>query len=1101
MSEMILSKLTPPKTGSGFIERPRLIKILNQAVNSRVILLTAPAGYGKTVLVTQYLAKLSKPFVWYQLDLYDNDPLVFLNYLVTGIRQNYPGFAQKTLFQQRLREAAENPRLAFTLLVNSLANDVDNGLVIVFDDYHAIREQRIHLFLGELLFHLPDNIQIIITSRIVPPLNLSRLRVETPILSLDAAALRFNYDEIKDFLGQKGIRLTKEEFSCLSEKTGGWPAALRLMTESTYAEALTGANPKIEEVYSYLAAEVFELQTEEIRDFLLGTSVLEVMTPADCDRLLERNDSQQLFSFLEKQQLFLIPLSGKNKAYRYHQLFREFLIDRLGEKSKELRRRAGRMAREAGNLDQAVEYMILAGMDSETLSLLKEAGIKALRQGRWLTVARWLEKTTEAQILNEPWLCFFQAQVLTYRGRLDKAELLIINAEKGFNLSKETAGIIESQILRARILRCWGRYQQSLDLLDGAVAQLSPAELNTRFDIPLERSICQLFLGRLKEAETTLVKALSTAKKQTDPYLIAHLAEGLGNIYCIEGKYAKAMRLYHYGLEVSSKQHLPGYYMQDSVAQIYKDWGQLDQALEAAKRNVTVKENLGLTEALPFAYSQLGYVYLETGNIALASDYFRRGFEVALEGNGDRHFQILNHCFLGWCRFLQNRRIEGRVLAEEAFEEAKKQGGFIYPISEVVFGTILVDAGEIDKAEKLLKEAESLLSEIGAGILLCNAYKPLAWIYDNRGKIEMFHAYAEKYLKLAAKINYIRCFLPITYHLLRPILKFGLTNGVEVSFIQRILVQIGDSAVELLEELAANPDPTVKNRIIPPLMEIGGDRARKIIDTLTEKTGVLWASKPSAGQNHIKAISVEPLRIQTFGPFRVFFNNREITGANWRTTKSRDLFAYLVHQNQPVSIDQILEDLWPNYTPDKASANFHTTLYYLRQTFNRIFEKDIITYGAKRYQLRSELVAIDRFQFEEAVSLFAKKSIIDAAVDKLEDTLLLYKGDYLMDLDYLWIVSTQENLKNMYFEMKLQLAQYYLDQKEYMQAIAHLRQLIKLRPYSEEVLALLISALAKIGDYKGVKEQYQTFTKSIFKELGLMPSPELTALYELISHN
>jgi two-component SAPR family response regulator len=106
-----------------------------------------------------------------------------------------------------------------------------------------------------------------------------------------------------------------------------------------------------------------------------------------------------------------------------------------------------------------------------------------------------------------------------------------------------------------------------------------------------------------------------------------------------------------------------------------------------------------------------------------------------------------------------------------------------------------------------------------------------------------------------------------------------------------------------------------------------------------------------------------------------------------------------------------------------------------------------------------------------------------------------------MDLDYLWVVSTQENLKNMYFEMKLRLARYYLDQKEYIQAIAHLRQLITLRPFSEEILTLLISALAKIGDFKGVKEQYHTYTKSIFEELGLMPSPEITALYKRLSQN
>jgi LuxR family maltose regulon positive regulatory protein len=1100
MNDIMITKLSPPRAGNIMIERPRLLDALARAENSRVILLTAPAGYGKTILMTQYLSRSKRPFLWYQLDPYDNDPMVFLNYLLTGIRRYYPNFARKTLHANHLHEAVLNPRLAATVLINNLAVIAEQGLILVFDDYHVIGESRIHHLLQELCLHLPDGIQIFLAGRANPPFSLSRISVSGDLQVIDANTLRFNPEEIHYFLEQKGVSISEETIFRLNTKTGGWPVALQLLN-GPLVGALTESDLETDEIFSYLASEVFERQPEEIREFLLATSVLEVMNPKICNLLLNRPDSERLFAILLKQQLFLIPLSGGEKAYRYHQLFREFLLDRLGERRNELRRRAGRLARSAGKIDQAVEYMIAAGIDCETLAILKEAGLQALHQGCWLTVNRWLSRISNAQMVSEPWLAFFQAQILTYQGQLVEAELWTVQAEKGFMVKSEQPGVVESQILRARILRCQGCYQKSIAILETAAPNLSPDETNNRFDIPLEKALCLFMAGHLQDAETILSKALEEAKNRNDHSLIPHLIEGLGNIYYMQGKYPQAMQIFQYGLQLSPDRFLPGYYMQNSIAHIYNDWGQLERALEFAKRDLNFKESMGLAGTLPSAYNQMAHIYIEIGELNLAHEYLRRGIEVAQQTHGDRYFYILNRSFLGWVYSMQHHLIEAKSLAQDAFIDAKKQGGMIYPICEMILGTILAEAKEIEKAQDLLEESVGIMTKMGVRVPLCSAFKALSWLYDQTGAVEKSHKYAQNYLELAAKINYVRAFLPTTYHLLRPILKYGLLEGIEIFFIQRILVQLGEQSLELLKELAVHPDKAVRNRLIPPLVEIGGETELQIIQSFDQRANVEVNSPkilPEVKPYRIKDST--PLYIQTFGPLRLFHHGEEITAANWRTTKSRDLLAYLTHQDQPVSTDQILEDLWPNHNFDNASANFHTTLYYLRQALKRFSEKELIIHGAKRYQLCPGSIFTDRRQFEEITRRVFKEPKTDSTFNRMEEALALYKGDYLNDLDYFWIIPLQEELKSQYFEIKLSLASHYLKEQQYPRAITHLHQLMTIQPFSEEVLGLLMSALAGAGDYQGAKKKYLAFTKTISDELGLSPSPEITAIYNNICH-
>ncbi|NLY91676.1 MAG: hypothetical protein GX081_08765 [Firmicutes bacterium] len=237
-------------------------------------------------------------------------------------------------------------------------------------------------------------------------------------------------------------------------------------------------------------------------------------------------------------------------------------------------------------------------------------------------------------------------------------------------------------------------------------------------------------------------------------------------------------------------------------------------------------------------------------------------------------------------------------------------------------------------------------------------------------------------------------------------------------------------------------------------------------------------------------------RIQMFGPFRVFHHQQEIDANCWRTVKSRDLLAYLAHQGKPVSTSQILEDLWPDLNADKASSVFHTTLYYLRRLIQQYTKETIIVYGSRCYQLRPGSVLIDRYQFEDVTQKALGKTMTETLVDDLETAAALFRGDYLEDLDYQWVLPVQEKLKNTNISLRQELAGYYLKKKMYARALVHIRQIMAADPYSEEALRLLLAALAGKGDFLALRKEYTAFAKTLFEELGIRPSFEITAFYK-----
>ena len=703
MSVIIASKLLPPYAGAKLVERPRLLQLLSKAEQRQVTVITAPAGYGKTILMVQMAEVIQKPLIWYQLDEYDNDPAVFLQYLVAGIQRHFPDVGKEVL--QIIAQGGLEPqlRIIVAIIVKSLTKQAEDGLLIMIDDYHWITEPVIHRFVLELLHQLPVSIQLVMASRFTLPFSLSRLSLRKAVYRIGKDELRYTRQEIGSFFAQRREELPEILLEAVEQKTAGWPAALRFLeTSHTSIEDFLSDN-KIQGVYDYLAAEVFGQQPESVQEFLLDTSVLEVITPSFCDTLRERTNSGQILQFLEEQQLFLILLAGKEKVYRYHQLFRDFLQNRLGAKRQILLHRAALLTKEAGAKEIAIDYLVAAGFEQDAITIIKEVGQRTLDRGSWQTVARWLEPLSVDCVAADPWLSLYLATVEVRRGRLAEAENWANRAMTLFASGENQIELIASRLLVAQILRRRGQYIESLEILEQISHQGNVSPSTQPLAIPLEKALCLLSAGRLNEAEMTLSTAIEITKWDTDSYSMAHLLEGLGDILCLQGYYHKALQVYQQATECSPERILPSYYMQDAISTIYQDWGEFDKAFDYAKRHVAIKENLGLNEALPSAYIQLASIHVDRSEWKLAEEYYNRAIQLIRDNNGERFYLALNLIFLAQCLNLQGRCLEARMKAEEALVEA--QSGLVLAVCRSMGSVIFAQTGCIAEGQEMLQRA------------------------------------------------------------------------------------------------------------------------------------------------------------------------------------------------------------------------------------------------------------------------------------------------------------------------------------------------------------------------------------------------------------
>jgi LuxR family maltose regulon positive regulatory protein len=447
MSTPILAtKLYVPPPRPRVVLRPRLIERLNEGLHRRLTLISAPAGFGKTTLLSGWVAGCERPAAWLSLDEGDNDPTRFLSYLVAALQTIAPNIGEGVLGALQSPQPPPTETI-LTVLLNEI-NTIPDGFVLVLDDYHVIDAKTVDDALVFLLDHLPPRMHLIISTREDPHLPLARLRARGQLGELRAADLRFTPSEAAEFLeGVMGLSLSAEDIAALEDRTEGWIAGLQLAALSMrgredvagFIRAFAGDNRY---VVDYLVEEVLQRQPERVRSFLLQTSILERLSGPLCDAVTGQEASNALLEALERGNLFVVPLDDRRHWFRYHHLFADVLRARLMEEQPDrtptLHRRASEWYERNGSPTDAIRHA-LAAEDFERAAGLVELATLEMLGSSQETLYRWLMALPDEVVRARPVLSVYYAFALLGRGGFEAVDAHLRGAERWLDTSAETS--------------------------------------------------------------------------------------------------------------------------------------------------------------------------------------------------------------------------------------------------------------------------------------------------------------------------------------------------------------------------------------------------------------------------------------------------------------------------------------------------------------------------------------------------------------------------------------------------------------------------------------------------------------------------------------
>lgn len=656
VSELLLqTKFFRPALRPSTITRQHLIDRLNGALGegapgfvARLTLVSAPAGFGKTTLVSAWLAQLAPRVAtaWLSLEDDDNDPVRFLVYLLAALQTAVVGLGQAA-FVSLQSPQPPTAETILTLLINEIGT-ADRPIVLVLDDYHVITTPAIHKALAFLLEHLPPSLHLLLTTRSDPPLPLPRLRARSELVEIRADELRFSAGEAQRFFAQVlGLALSGAEAAALEQRTEGWVAGLQLTALALHGRvsqtgrddlhafitAFTGSHRYI---LDYLADEVLARRPAGTKDFLLQTSVLDRMCGPLCEVVTGQPDGQATLERLEQANLFLVPLDEARQWYRYHHLFAELLRQRLrqtpGADPAELHRRAREWYRQHGLLPEAVNHALAGGDFEAAADLVEQLAGTLLRSGAGSSLSTWLDALPEALLHARPRLCLARAWTYIMGASIDPQNAIewVQRAQQaapsGLAADGELAG--EAAALRAMVAAIWEDTVLSIKLSRQALDTL-PEDSPWRSVMAFSLGSTLFLAGDMAGAPRALRQAQRLSQQDGARYIELNAASFLADIAVLQGRLNQAMDMYRQVLAKAD----PGIPQKGALmaraglASILYERNQLQAAQAEIEQGITQVEQVGGSWSALVLYRALARIQQASGQWAEALASLNRAFE------------------------------------------------------------------------------------------------------------------------------------------------------------------------------------------------------------------------------------------------------------------------------------------------------------------------------------------------------------------------------------------------------------------------------------------------------------------------------------------
>ena len=565
VTQLLPTKLYMPPNRPDLVPRQRLIEHLDEGLQGKMTLVSAPAGFGKTSLLSEWVQHLGQPVAWLSLDKNDNDLIRFLTYMIAALQRINEDIGVDI---QAVLSESQSPNLE--IMLTKFVNDIEvipEQFIFVLDDYHLIEAEPVNSALNFLIEYQPPNMHLVISSRSDPLLPISRLRVRGELSEVRVRDLRFTKDETAAFLnGLMGFDLSPKNIDALEGRTEGWIASLQLAALSMrgrddWPEFIAAFSGSHRYVIDYLADEIMSRQPEEVKIFLRRTSILERFTAPLCDAVVneEVSGNTNILDYLEHSNLFLIPLDDHKEWYRYHHLFADFLSLHLHkeepEQLPELHRRASQWFEIEGLIDEAIRHA-LAAKDLERATRLVESIAGSLVIRRFSNILINLVNQLPSEIWQKSsMLCVWYAWALIFLGQYYAVEPNLKIAENHWD---EEAGVpLNGYIstVRAYLANVKGDYQKAIDLSNQALEQMSKssAEKDTlifRGAAVIWLGVNHRMLGDLDRAREFFTEAAKLNEEAGSIYAAVSAKCQLANLAMIQGQLHRAKEICQQGFQL-----------------------------------------------------------------------------------------------------------------------------------------------------------------------------------------------------------------------------------------------------------------------------------------------------------------------------------------------------------------------------------------------------------------------------------------------------------------------------------------------------------------------------------------------------------------------
>ncbi len=1067
---VVRTKTLIPRRRSEILSRPRLLSILDNILDLKLLILAAPAGYGKTSLLVDYSHHTQAPVCWLALDPLDSDPKRFIAHFIAAIQQKFPSFGlMASAALADLNQDKMNLEPVISAIINDAYDQISEHFIFVLDDYHLVRDSKpIETFINRIIQETAENCHFIIASRTLLTLpDLTLLVARSQVDGLSFEELAFLPEEIKQLMAVNYQQtISDEKAEEMITRTEGWITGLLLTAQLTPKGAYERS--RVEKVsgigiYEYLTQQVFDRQPLAMQNFLLRTSLLEEFDAMLCEKIIGRGlglEGQNWHEVIEKIQrdnLFVLPVGDETLFLRYHHLFRDFLQNRMRvEKPEEARKIETTLAahyESEQEWERAMAIYMRIGTNDQQVEMIRKAAPAMILSGRMVTLTDWLNELPPGLVEKKPELLSIRGSVAMLRGDfrvslelLDRAIAELRNAGSGEELST-------ALIRRSAINRHLGYYETALkDATDAIELTKPPFGAPRQYAEALRaEGLVYLQTGELNDAQWKLRESYRRFQDMGLENDAAKVVLDLGVVYEAKGDLEQTEKCFNDSLEY---------------------W----QATQNALWQANVYNNLGVIKHKSNQYEQ-AILMLEK---ALA--YSRLAVNPRLEGYtwtslGDLYRDL---------RALKEAR-QAYQRAAEILEKTNDLSLDVY----LTLASASLDriAGDFTRSEKHIHEAQEKAGSSGSKYELNLCQMDLSALEMRMCKGNRL---AEKFRKLE------EFFIAAGYQL----------EAYKASIYQ-VLSSLADPSVDLDETLSNLMGENLYGNRYQALIQLGLEYKEALAGSLAAKPSTAALTQylnevtlfekrlPQLNRvirRHSSAVEfTNPrLAIRGLGRTQVRIGGRLVTTRDWKTQVVRDLFFFLLAHPEGATKEDIGEAFWPEADRDTIKLRFKNTIYRLR----RAVGKDTISFIEDSYRFNRAVdydYDVETFQLELENSRKAIET--DEQIDHLRAGLAVYHGQYLPKIDQEWVEVEREKFHLEFLTAALRLIDLYIRTGKYSSALNLANRALEEDSYNESLHRSAMIAYSALDDRPAVARQFEKCRSILKKELNLDPSPQTVKLY------